>query len=67
LAIKVNVFQAIMQEFEKEREGEIIDYSTKTVIDMIIRFRHSANDDTDFYKELEDILVKDTSRYYNMK
>lgn len=67
LAVKVQVLQAIMQEFEKEREGEIIDYSTKTVIDMIIKFRHTANDDTDFYKELEDLLVKETSRYYSKK
>jgi len=55
LAIKVNVMNAIMKEFEKEREGECIDYSIKTVIDMIIKFRHNNSDGTDFYKELEDL------------
>lgn len=56
-----------MEEFEKERNGDIIHHSIKSIIDMILKFKHSANDDTDFYKELEEMLVKETSRYYSLK
>jgi hypothetical protein len=34
---------------------------------MIIKFRTNPNDDTDFYKELEDLFTKETSRYYSIK
>lgn len=34
---------------------------------MIIKFRENPQDDTDFYKELEDLFIKDTSRYYSIK
>mgnify|MGYP001547989037 CR=1 FL=1 len=34
---------------------------------MIIKFRTNTNDDTNFYKELEDLFAKETSRYYNIR
>lgn len=68
LAIKSNVLSAIMKEFEKERDGECIDdFSLKQVIQMIVKFRQNQQDDTDFYKELEDLFTKETAKYYNIK
>lgn len=68
LAVKVNVLNAIMKEFEKERDGMCIDdFSLKRVIQMIIKFRENQSDDCDFYKELEDQFIRETSRYYNIK
>ena len=66
--IKLNVLDAIIDEFEKEREGECIDdFSLKQVIQMIIKFRSNTSDEVDFYKELEEMFTRETSRYYNMK
>ena len=63
--IKISVFNAIVKEFEKEREGEWIDdYSLKVVIQMIIKFKECATDDQDYYKELENQFINDTKRYY---
>lgn len=68
ISVKVNVMNAIIKEFEKEREGECIDdLSLKQVIQMIIKFRHNSADEADYYKELEDLFIKETARYYNLK
>jgi hypothetical protein len=67
MPVKVNVFKAIMEEFAKERDGKIIDdLSLKQVIQMIIQFRETMSDESDFYTELEEMFIKETSKYYNI-
>ena len=65
IVIKQNVFKAIMQEFEKERDGLVIDdYSLKQVISMIIRFKEGASEEENFYEELEDLYIHETRQYF---
>lgn len=67
IPIKVNALKAIMDEFAKERDGKMIDdLSLKQVIQMIIQFRGNSSDEGDFYSELEDMFIKETSKYYNI-
>ena len=67
MTIKVNVYNAIMEEFEKERDGKVIDdQSLKQVIEMLIKFKQTQNEEEDFYKELEELYVSETSRYYSI-
>lgn len=64
--IKISVFNAIVKEFEKERDGEWIDdYSLKVVIQMIIKFNEHSLDEQDYFKELENQVIGDTVRYYS--
>ena len=63
--IKIKVYNAIVNEFNKEREGEWIDdYSLKTVIQMIIRFKETIGvDEIDYLNELEANYIAGTKSY----
>jgi cullin 1 len=68
IPVKINVFKAIIQEFEKEREGEWIDgFSLISVLQMIIKFKDWFSDEVDFYTELKEFYKKETATYYNIK
>mmetsp|Transcript_12358 Transcript_12358/g.12405 ORF Transcript_12358/g.12405 Transcript_12358/m.12405 type:complete len:126 (+) Transcript_12358:331-708(+) len=69
MSIKINVYKAIMEEFEKERDGNVVDtHSLQQTIQMIIRFGENRdNEEEDFYKELEEMYIKETSLYYSIR
>ena len=69
IPMKTTIFTAIMNEFNNERDGEWIDdYSLKTVIKMIIRFKETMNvEEVDYLQELQRLYITETQKYYFKK